>query len=250
MNETTTPQIQPQSIFKNLISMIDRPTEAFANLIAYPRWQWLLPLLLIYSIIITTAWVTAPYSSEVARKSSEQQLIQSGISAEEMEEVMAQTEQFTSPTFLGIVSSITGPLFITLAWVVGAAIIYFLALVAGADFNYSTVFIVLAWSNLPNILGGLVQVILIFITGKFPVYTGLAALAVTGDATKDGLNPLITLLSYADIFWIWHIVLLIIGLAVATKFTRMKAFGIVAVYILANIGLNIIPVLLGAYFSA
>jgi hypothetical protein len=92
----------------------------------------------------------------------------------------------------------------------------------------------------------LVQTILILTTGRFPLYTGLAALQVSGDALQDARNPMIALLSFADIFWIWHIILLTIGLAVATKFSRGKAFFIVLVYALLSIGLGVGATLLGA----
>ncbi len=229
----------PKSAWSLLISLIDKPTAAFANLLAYPRWKWVLPFILVALFTIGSAWASAPYSSELARKATQQQLNQAGITPEQTQEMMEQTARFSSPLFLGIIGSITGVLFVAIAWVAAAAFLYFVSLVAGAETNFGSVFTVISWSNLPIALRALIQTILILLTGRFPLYTGLAALQVTGDSLVDTRNPMITLLSYVDIFWIWHIILLIIGISVATKFSRVKALFIVFIYALLSIGLAV-----------
>ncbi len=238
-NIQSTESVPTQSVWGCLISLIDKPKDTFGNLTARPRLKWVLPLALAIVIAVFNAWVTAPHSSELAQKAAVQQLTASGMSPAEIEQATTQAARFQTPTFLGIVSAVTGSLFIVLAWLAAAALLYFLSLVAGAEFTYGAAFTVMAWSTIPTTLRSLVQGILIAVTGRFPVYTGLAALQVSGDVLVDSRNPMIALLSFADIFWLWHIFLLVIGMAVAAKFSRLKAFWIVLVYAALAVGLGI-----------
>lgn len=238
-NEQAVDMVPAQSVWSSLVSIIDKPAATFAGLTAHSRLKWVLPLVLAVVMIVFNAWVTAPHSSELAKKAAVQQMTQSGLTPDQIEQATEQTARFQSPTFLGIVGSITGSLFIAIAWLAGAALLYFVSLVAGAEFTFGSVFAVMAWSTIPTTLRSLVQGTLIAITGKFPVYTGLAALQVSGDVLADSRNPMIALLSFADIFWLWHIFLLVIGMAVATQFSKIKAFWIVLIYAAASIGLGV-----------
>jgi len=227
------------SVWSALVSIIDKPASTFASVVAHPRLKWVLPLVLTVVMIVFNAWVTAPYSSELAKKAAVQQMAQSGLTPDQIEQANEQAARFQSPTFIGIVGSISGSLFVAIAWLAGAALLYFVSLVAGAEFTFGSVFAVMAWSTIPTALRSLVQGVLIAITGKFPVYTGLAALQVSGDVLADSRNPMIALLSFADVFWLWHIALLVIGMAVATQFSKIKAFWIVLIYAAASIGLGL-----------
>jgi len=230
-----------------LLSIIDKPRQAFEVAVTHPRWKWALPILL--SIIATVAivWITVPYSADIAHEATIQQLQQNGMSPSEIERTLEQTAKFQTAEFLGIVGSVTGILFLGIVWLAMAGLFYFVSLVIGADeLNFSSVFNVVAWASIPLTLQQLVQGALISITGKFPFYTGLAALQASGDIMRDSKNPLIAALSFADIFWIWHFVLLVIGIGVATKFSRKKSILVALVYAVLSIGLTTGITYLGA----
>lgn len=249
MNETdSTPIIEQKPIWQNLIGIIDKPRETFQNLMINLGWSWVIPFILTILVTIATVWVMAPYTSEMTIKSTQQQLIQSGMSPDEIEKAMSQTNQLMSPTFFRIIGSVVGPITVLIGWLIGGAILYFMGLIAGGEFNFKAVFTVFAWSNLPLMLRTLVQTILTGITGKFPLYTGLAALVITGNTLEDTTNPLVALLSFADIFWIWHIILLVIGLSVAGKVSRGSAFFITAVYILVSVSFTVGQTLLATLY--
>ena len=245
-NETALEKYPPENVWRLLVGLVDRPAGTFGALLAYPRLKWVLPLILAVLFTVANTWASAPYASELAQKAAEQQLSGAGMSPEDMQAAMAQTAFFTSPVGIGVIGSITGALFLAIVWVAVAALLYFVSLVAGAETNFGSVFVVFAWSSLPIALRSLVQAVLILATGRFPLYTGLSALLVSGNTLQDARNPMISLLSFADIFWIWHIILLTIGLAIATRFSRGKAFVIVLLYALLSIGLGVGATLLSA----
>ena len=230
-----------------LLSIIDKPRQAFEVAVAYPRWKWVLPML--FSIIATVAvvWITVPHSVEIAHEATIQQLQQSGMSQSEIDSTLEQTARFQTPGFLGLVGSVTGVLFLGIVWLAMAGLFYFISLVIGTDeLNFPSVFNVVAWASIPLTVQQLVQGTLIGITGKFPFYTGLAALQASGDIMRDSKNPLIALLSFADIFWLWHFVLLVVGIGVATKFSRTKSILVALIYSVLSIGLTTGIAYLGA----
>lgn len=247
MDTTDTIENRP-SIWLLLINILDRPRQTFTHLVNSASWAWVLPLVLFSLTVIISVWVTAPYTSQNAEQEARQRLNQSNMSPAEVERAMAEMARFTSPTFIAITGSVAGTLVSTFIWVATAALLFFLSLVGGAEFYYNTVFTIVAWSYLPIALRNGVQTAYIAITGSFPVYPGLAALQVTGNQVEDASNPLITLLSFVDIFWMWHIMLLVIGLAVATKFSYTKSFFIVLVYNLLAIGIPVgVTIAFGMY---
>ena len=248
-NVTDVEHPAPRPVWGMLVSIVDRPADTFAALLAHPRRKWILPLALALVVAIASAGVTAPHSARLAEQTTMQQFTQSGMSPQEAQDMLARTARFRSPLFLGITGAVTGMIGLVVVWVATAAVLYFVSLVAGAEFTFGATFLVVAWSNLPLVLRSLIQTVIIGVTGRFPIYTGLAALQTTGDVFKDAKNPLIPLLSFADIFWLWYILLLVIGLAVATKFSRLKAFFIVLVYALLAIGLSVGLTMLGASFQ-
>ena len=93
-------------------------------------------------------------------------------------------------------------------------------------------------------IGYLVQTGFIFFTQGAILYPGLAFLVSTGNALEDAQNPLMILLSSVDIFWLWNLLLLILGLSVVAKISRGKSFGLVLLYALLALGLTVLPSLI------
>jgi len=233
-----------------LLSIIDKPRLTFTNLVAIPRLKWVLPVVLSLLILVIGVWVTAPYSSELAREAAERQWQTMRLSPEQIEEFRAQAFRFNSPIAIGILGSIFGAMWLLVVWLVTSTLFYFVSIVAGVELKFGSVFVVVTWSALPLTLRSLIQTGYTTITGNFPLYPGLAALQVSGDMLKDSANPLIALLGFIDPFWIWHVILLIIGLSVVTKFSKTKSFFILLIYVLLSIGLATGRTLLGGLFAA
>jgi len=238
------------SVWRASLSIIDKPQATFASLLAFPRLKWLFPASLSVVILLVSVWVTAPYSSELAQEVAERQWQSMGLTPEQINEFRDQAEQFISPLFIGLQGSIIGAIGMVVVWLIMATLFYFVSIITGAEPTFGGVFLVVTWSYLPLTLRSLIQTIYIAVTGSFPVYPGLAALQVSGDPLKDGSNPLVALLGFIDPFWIWHIVLLVIGLAVAARFSNLKAFMIVLIYGILSIGLSAGLTQLGQLFGA
>ena len=159
---------------------------------------------------------------------------------------MEMAARFASPLFIGLTGSIGGIIFSGVLWLLTTTYFYFTALISGAELKFGSVFLTVLWASVPLALRGLVQGILILLTGNFPIYTSLAALQVSGDPLQDAANPLIALLNNIDPFWLWYLFLLVVGVAVVAKLSKLRATVLVIVYALLTVGVGMIPAFIAA----
>jgi len=133
-------------------------------------------------------------------------------------------------------------------WLVGAGVLYFLGLVAGGEAKFAQSFAILAWSSLPYALRNLVLAAYVAYSGKL-INQGLSFLVATGDQTQDAANWLYSLLSQIDLFYLWHLILVIVGLAAVGRFSKTKATIVGLIYLAATTALSLVPVFIGTLFS-
>ena len=126
-----------------------------------------------------------------------------------------------------------------------ATYLYFSALIAGGDdMSFGSVFTVSSWTRLPLAIGLLVQAGYIAFSQQGIRFLGLAFLVATGDLMQDARNPLVSLLSRIDLFWLWHLFLVVIGLAVVARFGRGKSLILTLIYAVLVLGFAVLPSLL------
>jgi hypothetical protein len=146
-----------------------------------------------------------------------------------------------------LISGLVGGTIALLIGIVGqAALLYFGALIAGGEVDFGPVFTVSAWTRLPLALRSLVRALFVAVSGRSPQMLGLAALAASGDMLQDARNPLVVLLSQADLFWLWHLLLVVLGVAVVARFSRVKSVILTVVYAIVSLAVVVIPTMLFA----
>ena len=129
-----------------------------------------------------------------------------------------------------------------------AGILYFLGLVAGGEASFAQSFAILAWSWLPYSLRNLVMAAYVAYSGQL-INQGLSFLVATGDQTKDAANWLYSLLSQIDLFYLWHLILVVVGLATVGRFSKAKATIVGLIYLAVTTALSLVPTLIGTLFS-
>ena len=101
---------------------------------------------------------------------------------------------------------------------------------------------------LPYALRNLIMAAYVAYSGKM-INMGLSFLVATGDQTKDAANWLYGLLSQFDLFYVWHLVLVIVGLAAVGRLSKTKATIVGLIYLAVTTALNLVPALVGSMFS-
>ncbi len=243
MTVETTANQQVPSMWQLLFGIIDRPTATFKSLLAQRRrWLWVAPVLVVLFSMAVMLVVRAPYDAELADQQIQRQL--DSMSPEQAEAARASMETFTSLPFRLATSLIAAIVLLLIGLAAQAAILYFGALVAGGEVDFGPVFTMSTWTRLPFAIYFLVQAGFMLVSRRAIQAPGLSALVATGDLIKDAQNPLFTLLSRIDPFWLWHLWLVVLGLAVVARFSRIKALVLTIVYVALSLAVQVIPSLL------
>ena len=228
-------------IWRALFGWIDQPKKTLRYVIKQPRWPlWLAPVLIILVASIIVTVVSAPLLSEVSRQQAEEQVPaqMASLPEEQAEQMRSTMDTFTSPLFLaamGIALSILG---LILTWLFRGALLFFIAYLLGTDNRYIQMVTLVLWSWLPFALRDLVQTIYVLLNGQVVLNRGLSFLVAGSDQAPHAGNLLNGFLGQIDVFLVWHLLLVGIGIAVSTRSTSTKTA-------LATLGYWVVTALIG-----
>lgn len=230
-----------------LLGVVDRPRATLEGIYQSHRMLWLWPMILVAFSILVLNLVSAPHAAELAREEVRRQLQM--MPEEQAALVSSQIETIGSPLFVGASGAITGLLGMVLAILIAAAVLYFASLISGAEIEFSPFFSVIAWTWIPFFLRNLVEAGYILVRKELIVNQGLSWLVSVGEPMKDAGNLSYFLLSYVQVFVIWHLFLVWAGLRGATRVSGLKAAVLVLIYAFISLVLNWIPLRIGMALS-
>lgn len=239
-----------QPLWQLLLGIVDRPAATFQAVVARRKWwMWAAPLALVLLCLAVMMLVRTPYDMQLARQQMERQLAsmpadQAELARERMQTLMSFPVTLATGLLMAAIMLFIGV-------VAQAAILYFGALVAGGEVIFGPVFTMSAWTRLPMAVSYLVQAGFMWVAGRAINAPGLSALVASGDVLKDAQNPWFTLLGRLDLFWLWHVFLVVVGLAVAARFSRARALVLTLIYVALSLAATTLPsVLFGGFAGA
>ena len=223
MSEPAAP-LEPMGHLDRLIGTLFDHKPAFADLAARPTGWWL-PLLLL--MVVTVGYIFAFTQRVGWERFMRQQMEQSPrvqqLSVEQREQALQRQLGFV-PIVAPIQGAVAWPL-ITL--VTGGAFLFIFNILLGAQLTFRLVYAVVCYGNLPNALGGLLAVVVMFIKDpadfdlQNPVASNLGAFLDPNTTPKW----LVGAGSSVDLFSAWVVLLLATGFtAAARKISWSKSF--------------------------
>ena len=245
MTEIATPPAVPpavppapgKSAWERLAGVFFSPVETFEDIARRP--DLLMPLAIIVIIsIISTAMLVPKMDFESATRDAIQQSGQK-MSEQDLDRAVrmgsgiGKTMAYFSPVFSIII----------LAIIAGVLLLAFRLL--GGDGNFKQAFSASAWSWMPYLVSGIITTIVLATRRTVdPQEIPTLIKSNLGFLSDPRENPVaFTLLSSLDVFSIWSLVLLILGFAALSRFSRGKAAAIV-------VTLWIVQLLVRAGFAA
>lgn len=238
---TTNARIRP--LWQLFLGIIDQPVTTFQAVSAQSKWYiWAAPLLVLILSLAILLIVQTPHTLVLAREQVEGQL--ATMPEDQAEAARAGIEMTMSLPFMLVMGIGFGTLALIVATLAQATLLYFTALVSGGEMTFGAMFRMSAWSRIPMAIGALAQAGFIAIAGRMIQYPGLSFLVSTGDLMQDGRNPLFVLLSGIDLFWFWHLLLVVLGVSVVARFGRGKSLALTVVYATLALAIPVLPVLL------
>lgn len=162
----------------------------------------------------------------------------------QLQQAMAAT---SGPVFTYLLPSVVAVIGIYLGWLILGWVIHLgLTLMGGRGSSRQALNIV-AWTLLPLAIRDVVRIAAMWTTGQPLTALGLSGFAPVGEGTSP--IYLTALLSFVDIYLLWHILLLLIGVRAAEPISRAKAWGVALFTVIAFLLIRALPALLAAQFD-
>jgi len=238
------PEATAQSFPQRLIGVFISPSETFEDVARKPGFWAPLIAVVIGSVAVIETMLWKIGAERITRANFEQSKQAASMSPEQIDQAVSQAAKFTSVA-MHIAGFLGAPIVLLIIAGVGILIVN---VIFGARASFKTVFSVVCYADLISLLGALMSVALILFgdpehfNSQNPVPGNIGFFLSQHDVSK----PLYTLASSVDIFSIWLMILLGIGLSKATagKTKPMPIFlvlaGIWVLLILAKVGFAMI----------
>ncbi len=259
MERTTETRLSAVSAFW---AVLVRPRRLFTAIAeGHHRGWWLAALVIIVATVLPIV-VAAPIMAREAREAflRMQEEMQRNMPPGAAPPDVEQAAQFiSSPLFTVIFPAAGMTVAQVLGWLIWAGALYLLALVFGGRVAFGRMFQVTVWASIPEAVRGLVQTLYITLTGQLIRNPGLSGLIETPapDLSTAMTDPVVMdpqtaalrqLLQTVDIFLFWQLALLILGMAVLTKFSLRRSAVLVILVWAVFTALSLVPTLVSQWF--
>jgi hypothetical protein len=213
--------------FSRVRDVLLRPRHEFQRMTSETRATWLTPMILL-TLTAALVVVLAGYQKTRAAMMGEVQLPPDWqYWTPEMQNNYMQAQQATQgATFIYIFPLVGALTSLWVGWLLLAALLHFGSTLLGGRGSMQGALNIVAWAGLPFVVRDLLRLIFMFSTGHTIASPGLSGFVTTSGFISH-------LLTRADIFLIWNIILLVIGFAIADGLSRGKAVtGVLTVMLL------------------
>jgi hypothetical protein len=226
------PQEKPSNPFSRIVGVFVSPSSTFADIARRP--DWIVPILLLLLVSYTSVFMIA---GKVDFNTVYRQALEAQHMAPEQQE-----RALRIATTVGKSIMYVAPFFSIGGLVIAAALLFLGLRMLGGQLTFLQSFAVTAYAWMPHVLAGIIGVI-VSLSRKTIGIEDMQTLVHSSPAFLVSMktNPvLFNFLSTIDLFSIWVIVLLTIGLSIAARVSKAKAFAVVitlwAMYVLFRVG--------------
>lgn len=225
-----------------------RPRPTFTRLAEQTGDAWLTPLLIVMVVALAHAlavgWLkqTAAAAGQINLPPDFQYW-----SPDQQNQFMQAQAATSGMVFLYVFPAILSVLSVWMGWLIVVGLLHLVFTLLGARGSTRAAMNIVAWAGLPFAVRDLVQIGGMLVKHQF-LYRGISSFAPTdGAAVSLFLTELYKLL---DLYLVWHIVLLVIGIRVAETLPAAKAWGGVLITLLIVILLQALPGFAVAQFGS
>ncbi|HWQ84521.1 MAG TPA: YIP1 family protein [Anaerolineales bacterium] len=204
-------------------AVLFKPKQAFARITEQLNGVWLTPLLIqtvtAVVLVLVLGYVSQTYG---AGTTGEMPQIPEYYTPEQIAQIQQAMAGLQSPVFIYFFPTLIALGKVWLGWLLVGGIIHLVSTMLGGRGNTTRAMNIVAWAGLPFAVRDIVRVLGALIGRKALVSPGLAGFAPT-----NGSNLALFLaafLALVDIYVIWHLILIVIGLRASNGLPLGKAF--------------------------
>jgi hypothetical protein len=213
--------------FSRVRDLFFHPRQAFQAMTSESRSTWLTPMLLLTITAILVVVVAGYLKTRAAMMGEIQMPRDWQFWTPEMQNNYMQAQQATQgPVFMYVMPMIGALTGLWVGWLLLAALLHFGSTLLGGRGSMQSALNIVAWASLPFAVRDILRIIFMLSAGHAIISPGLSGFASTPGFVSQ-------LLTRVDIFLIWQVILLVIGLNITDSLPRSKAVaGVVVVMLL------------------
>lgn len=235
-----TPNSQPvkNNFIRRVFTLLFRPDQFFAA----DSGGWRAPMLLLSLILALQTAIGGYFRARAAMMGEINLPPDWEWWSVEMQNNYLQAQQATQGTVFVYVIPLVGALVsLWLGWLVVSGVLHLASTLVGGRGTMSSALGVVAWASLPFALRDILRVIFMLIAGRAIQSPGLSGFVGGGEA---GMLFASQLLQMVDLFFVWYVVLTVIGFSIKDNLGKRKAalgvVGVLVLILLAQAGLGAI----------
>ena len=241
IDATPPPPARPR-LLRLLAQIWLRPRRTLEAVADGPAWLWVIPLVLAIAALLARLAVSAPLlvEAQIAQDRAMREASMEGLSGDAFMVPSPEEAQIPAPA-PGVVIApllIGGLAAIALGWLARTAVLHLGSLALGGRQTFGVLYRVGAWATLPIVLRDVVQIVYMLLSGEMVEGSGLSGLAATSSALSIILGKI-------DLFTIWYLVLLVLGVQISGQLPPRKAAAVVGFYVLLMLLASLTPLLFG-----
>jgi hypothetical protein len=237
-----------QTSSPNLLwGILARPAQTLTYLRDQSQRTWLAPVILAILLAVAQSLVTIPVSTQAATAQLGEQVAQ--MPAEERAQIEGQMDAGARLPLLAGTALVSGLIGLWARWFIRSGAIHLISLGLGGRNRFGQVFSMVVWTSVPLLIRSLLQTLNVAFSGVLPTHRGLAAyVAALGQPLPAGAPYALLSNAQLDVFVLWNLMLLALGVLITTELSRTKALLVAAGYWALATALSLVPTLAGQIF--
>jgi hypothetical protein len=208
--------------FEWILPVIFQPRKTIEKITSQEKSVWLTPLLVVSVLIILAALVAGPIKRNIIQMGLNTPENFQYYTAEQQAQFQSAQANRTSPLFLYVFPAVTSLAGLWVSWFLLSSLMHLSLTLAGSRAQNVRSYNLAAWSLLPLGVRHLVQIVAMIATKTVVSNPGLSGF-ITGDL-KGFTAFTAALLGVIDIYFIWQIILLLLGVCPLSSLKRSQAW--------------------------
>ena len=222
MTDIPYPEQAQRFNFTWIADVIFHPAKAFRRIATQTKSTWLTPLLILSLVVLINVLVVGSLKNKAAQMGEITYPPDFQYYTPEQQAQYMQAIQSTQgPVFTYVLPAIASLLGVWFGWLILGGIVHLVTTLSGGRGSTMLSMNIVAWASLPLAIREIIQIIYMLVTKKMISSPGLSGFGAT-DASGVSLFFSL-LLGLIDIYLIWQILLIILGVRISTKLSTAKS---------------------------
>jgi hypothetical protein len=226
MEETTTTADGPNKRLRLdwITGVIIHPRRTFEHIASQNKGVWLTPILILTLTTLLRVLVSGWIRQGIVLSSGPQLPPDfEYYSPEQQAQFMQAIQATTGPVFMYVFPLIAALSGVWVGWILVSGVLHLVATLSGGRGGMGLAVNLVAWASIPFAVRDIVRISAMLVTRQLIDTAGLSGFAPAGGEA----GYLFALLSLIDIYIIWHMLLLILGVRVGMGLSTIKAILVV-----------------------